>query len=82
MAIAAADESDDSAASVHARSRRTFSSGMARGSRLPVASGARVCIFLLFGVGVLTLVYRVVVGVGAVPAVIRLALTGFWLYGA
>ena len=38
--------------------------------------------FLLFGVAVLTLDYRVVVGVGAVPTVTPLALTGFRLYGA
>jgi hypothetical protein len=40
-----------------------------------------VCLFLQLGVGVLTLVYRVVIGVGAVPTVIRLALTGFWVRG-
>ena len=43
---------------------------------------APVCVFLLVGVGALTLVYRVVVGVGAVPTVICLALAGFCLYGA
>jgi MFS transporter, OPA family, glycerol-3-phosphate transporter len=43
---------------------------------------APVCAFLLVGVGVLTLVYRVAVGVGALPTVMCLALTGFCLYGA
>jgi OPA family glycerol-3-phosphate transporter-like MFS transporter len=43
---------------------------------------APVCAILLGGVGVLTLAYRVVVGVGAVPTVIVLALVGFCLYGA
>lgn len=43
---------------------------------------APVCAFLLVGVGGLTLVYRVAVGVGALPTVICLALTGFCLYGA
>jgi MFS transporter, OPA family, glycerol-3-phosphate transporter len=41
-----------------------------------------VCAFLLAGVGSLTLVYRIAVGVGALPTVICLALTGFCLYGA
>jgi sugar phosphate permease len=43
---------------------------------------APVCAFLLVGVGLLTLVYRVVVGIGVLPTVICLALTGFCLYGA
>jgi sugar phosphate permease len=43
---------------------------------------APVCALLLVGVGLLTLAYRVVVGVGALPTVICLALTGFCLYGA
>jgi OPA family glycerol-3-phosphate transporter-like MFS transporter len=43
---------------------------------------APVCAIMLLGVGVTTLVYRVVVGVGVVPTVICLALTGFCLYGA
>jgi len=43
---------------------------------------APVCAILLLGVGSLTLVYRVAVGVGALPTVICLALTGFCLYGA
>jgi OPA family glycerol-3-phosphate transporter-like MFS transporter len=37
---------------------------------------------LLGGVGALTLAYRGVVGMGAVPTVICLALVGFCLYGA
>jgi OPA family glycerol-3-phosphate transporter-like MFS transporter len=43
---------------------------------------APVCAMMLLGVGVMTLVYRVVVGVGALPTVICLALAGFCLYGA
>jgi OPA family glycerol-3-phosphate transporter-like MFS transporter len=43
---------------------------------------APVCVLLLTGVGLLTLAYRVVVGWGAVPTVVCLALVGFCLYGA
>ena len=43
---------------------------------------APVCAMLLGGVGALTLAYRGVVGMGAVPTVICLALVGFCLYGA
>ena len=43
---------------------------------------APVCAIMLLGVGVMTLVYRVVVGVGPLPTVICLALAGFCLYGA
>jgi OPA family glycerol-3-phosphate transporter-like MFS transporter len=43
---------------------------------------APVCAILLGGVGVLTLAYRVVVGLGAIPTVVCLALVGFCLYGA
>jgi sugar phosphate permease len=43
---------------------------------------APVCALLLGAVGLLTLVYRVVVDLGAVPTVITLALAGFCLFGA
>ena len=43
---------------------------------------APVCAVLLFGVGGLTLAYRVVVDLGALPTVVCLGLTGFCLYGA
>jgi OPA family glycerol-3-phosphate transporter-like MFS transporter len=43
---------------------------------------APVCALLLGAVGVLTLAYRVVVGLGVVPTVVCLGLTGFCLYGA
>jgi MFS transporter, OPA family, glycerol-3-phosphate transporter len=43
---------------------------------------APVCTFLLLCVGALTLVYRVVVGLGAAPTVVCLGLAGFCLYGA
>jgi sugar phosphate permease len=43
---------------------------------------APVCSLLLGAVGVLTLTYRAVVGLGTVPTVVCLALTGFCLYGA
>jgi len=43
---------------------------------------APVCALLLGAVGLLTLVYRVVVDIGAVPTVVTLALAGFCLFGA
>jgi sugar phosphate permease len=43
---------------------------------------APVCALLLGAVGLLTLAYRVVVGLGVVPTVVCLGLTGFCLYGA
>jgi OPA family glycerol-3-phosphate transporter-like MFS transporter len=43
---------------------------------------APVCAILLVGVGALTLAYRVVVGFGAIPTVVCLALVGYCLYGA
>jgi OPA family glycerol-3-phosphate transporter-like MFS transporter len=43
---------------------------------------APVCAILLGAVGALTLTYRVVVGLGTLPTVVCLALTGFCLYGA
>jgi len=43
---------------------------------------APVCAILLGAVGLLTLVYRGVVGLGALPTVVTLALTGFCLFGA
>lgn len=43
---------------------------------------APVCAMLLGGVGALTLTYRVIVGLGTVPTVLCLGLTGFCLYGA
>ena len=43
---------------------------------------APVCAVLLGCVGMLTLAYRAVVGLGAVPTVVCLGLTGFCLYGA
>jgi sugar phosphate permease len=43
---------------------------------------APVCALLLVAVGALTLAYRVVVGLGVVPTVVCLGLTGFCVYGA
>jgi sugar phosphate permease len=43
---------------------------------------APVCAMFLGGVGVLTLAYRALVGLGAFPTVVCLALVGFTLYGA
>jgi MFS transporter, OPA family, glycerol-3-phosphate transporter len=43
---------------------------------------APVCAILLSAVGALTLVYRVVVGVGAAPTVVVLAMVGFCLYAS
>jgi OPA family glycerol-3-phosphate transporter-like MFS transporter len=43
---------------------------------------APVCSLLLLALGLLTLAYRIVVGIGTVPTVICLALAGFCLYGA
>ncbi len=43
---------------------------------------APVCALLLGAVGLLTLVYRIVVDLGALPTVVTLALTGFCLFGA
>jgi len=43
---------------------------------------APVCAMLLGAVGLLTLVYRVVVDLGALPTVVTLALAGFCLFGA
>jgi sugar phosphate permease len=43
---------------------------------------APVCAILLCGVGVLTVAYRFVVGLGWFPTVVCLALTGFCLFGA
>ncbi|HEY4014241.1 MAG TPA: MFS transporter [Polyangiaceae bacterium] len=59
----------------------TLSSGWLT-DRLFQSRRAPVCAIMLLGVGVMTLVYRVVVGVGALPTVICLALAGFFLYGA
>ncbi len=41
-----------------------------------------VCAILLCGVALLTIAYRGVVGLGAVPTMVCLGLTGFCLYGA
>ncbi len=46
------------------------------------ARRAPVCAFMLVALGALTLAYRVVVNMGALPTVICLALAGFSLYGA
>jgi OPA family glycerol-3-phosphate transporter-like MFS transporter len=43
---------------------------------------APVCAFLLAGTAVLTLLYRVAVGLGVTPTVVTLALAGFCLFGA
>jgi sugar phosphate permease len=43
---------------------------------------APVCAILLCGVGLLTVAYRFVVGLGWLPTVVCLALTGFCLFGA
>jgi OPA family glycerol-3-phosphate transporter-like MFS transporter len=59
----------------------TLSSGWLT-DRLFDSRRAPVCALMLGGVGALTLAYRGVVGLGAVPTVVCLGLVGFCLYGA
>jgi sugar phosphate permease len=58
-----------------------FTSGWAT-DRFFDSRRAPVCALLLAGVGVGTLAYRAVVGLGAAPTVLCLALVGFCLFGA